>query len=239
MRLAPVRPLVHYTTERVDRLARRGRAEIAATRNGSVRVASASASAIRLEESEALPSVFDGVAAPIVGSILDAALPIALDKLRGDSEPLMGVIDNLLEPLLPDVLDRLAERPDLIVNLVQPVLGPVIEAALPEVFARIGEHPDELVEAMAPIVDELLDQMLPVVLARLADQSTSIRALITEQSGSLATDLANEMRSRVVSGDDLIERVLVRTHVRRPAAAAPPAAVAAALPPAASNGGRT
>jgi hypothetical protein len=206
-------PIVRYSNDQLARLSERGRAELESTAEQGIEVVRQQAT--RITQSAVVPEVVDDVAAPLVGPVLDAALPVAFDRLSRDPDALLVVVDRVLDAVLPQVIEKLAQEPELLEKVVDSLLGSVIDRALPEVFDTLGRDPDALVDALAPVIDRMLEQMLPVVLARLGDQSESLRALIAEQSGSLATDLANEMRSRVVTGDELVERVLVRTRVRR------------------------
>lgn len=212
----PLKPVADYSTDQLERYASRGRQELDTTTEQGIGVVRDQAA--RLSKSVLVPEVLDDVS-PLIGSVLDAALPVAFERMETDPQQLASVVESLLQPVLdtalPLVFERLANDPDQLVGVVDPLLGPIIDATLPTVFEKLADDPDTLVKALSPIIDVMLEQMLPGILEKLNDQSDSIRSLVAAQSGSLATDMANEMRARVVTGDDLVERVLVRARVRR------------------------
>jgi hypothetical protein len=55
---------------------------------------------------------------------------------------------------------------------------------------------------------------IPVALQQLTDNPEAIRALIWDQSGGLADELANSFRARLVSADDAINRITDRLFGR-------------------------
>lgn len=188
---------------------------------------------------ELLPAGLDHLVADgTVPALLDQVLPVALEGVAGDPEPLLGlvqaVLPGILEAALPDVLGRLADDPDALLPLVAAVVDKVlpdilgqlaqdpdallgvVDPVLPGVIDRLGADPEVLLTLIRAILPALLDEVLPVALDRLNDDPSAVRDLVLGQSGGLATEAANTVRSRAVAGDELVDRI-TRRVLRRPA----------------------
>ena len=109
-----------------------------------------------------------------------------MSAIAEDPEALMGVVNAVIEPILPQVLDMLKDRPELIMGMIGPMLEPMI------------------------------DEVLPVALGKLNEDPEVVRTLVLDQGTGMATEMANLMRSRTVTADDLAERVARRLTLRKP-----------------------
>lgn len=188
---------------------------------------------------ELLPAGVDHLLADgTVPALLDQVLPVALDGVGKDPAPLLGLVEavlpGILEAALPDVLGRLANDPDALVPLVNGIVGRVlpdilgqlgddpaalmgvVDPVLPPVIDRLGADPEVLLGLIRSLLPPLLDEVLPVALDRLNEDPSAVRDLVLGQSGGLATEAANTVRSRAVAGDELVDRI-TRRVLRRPA----------------------
>jgi hypothetical protein len=185
-----VRPGVDAVQRRVDELARRGAAERV---EGQALVAESLDGAIgSAVSSDLLGRTVDEVVADLLPSILESALPSVLDMLAEKPELLVPVVEKLLDPILesalPDVLDRLASQPELLVPMVNALLGPILDSALPEVLAKLNEEPEV------------------------------VRELVLGQSVSIAGEMTGVVRSRGAVADDFVERIARKVTLRKPRA---------------------
>lgn len=113
-----------------------------------------------------------------------------------------GALPETIDAVLPGVVDRLAEDPELLVGLVNGVMD------------RLAEHPETLEKLASQLVDPVVGQALPVTLDALGDESEAIAQIVRAQSGGLADEMANSFRARGVSADDAVDRFVGR--VKRP-----------------------
>ena len=134
-----------------------------------------------------------------------------LDRLAQDPDALLPLVNAIVERVLPDVLDRLRDDPDGILAMVDVLLPRLLPSALD----RIGQDPDALVGLVEAILPRLLDSVLPAALDQLNEDPTVVRNLVLDQSGGLATEMANTVRARTVAGDEIVDRI-VRRVLRRP-----------------------
>ena len=153
------------------------------------------------------PAALTGLVEQVLPGILDAALPEVLDRLAEDPELLLPLVGSVVDRVLPDVLTRLGDDPDQLMGVVDPVLPPVI--------AKLGEDPEPLLELIDALLPPLLDRVLPAALDQLNEDPTVVRNLVLDQSGGMATEMANTVRSRAVAADDLVDRI-GRRLLRRP-----------------------
>jgi hypothetical protein len=153
------------------------------------------------------------------------------------------------------VLGELSDEPDLILPLVQSIVGralqPILDQALPQVLDQISAEPELLMPLVEAIVDEALEPILrdalPKVMVVLNEDPDAIRSLVRDQSTGIAGEMTETVRVRAADADERIDRI-VRRVLRRPApkalkvatrdhpqfpvlAAAPPATPPAGAPP--------
>lgn len=70
-------------------------------------------------------------------------------------------------------------------------------------------------ELVTQTIMQVVDEVLPQILDRLATEPEQIRALIGSQSLNMAEELTQAARVKAAEGDEIIERVLTRLHLRR------------------------
>ena len=141
---------------------------------------------------------------------VDLLLPVVVDRIAADP--------NLLAPVLNQVLDRLAAEPDSV--------GPLVDGAL----ERLARNPEQIMGLIEAIIDPVVAVAVPAALDRLSDDPDQIRALVWDQSGGLADEMANSFRARLVSADDAINRVTDRLTGRNRRRRRAEAATAGASP---------
>lgn len=157
-RLPIVRGVSDAIERRVDELGTRGAAE-------------------RRASQELVSSTFDETVAEAARS----------EVLERTVEEVMGeLLPSVLEAALPDVMDQIAKRPELMVPMIEAILDPMLDVALPEVMAKLNQEPEV------------------------------VRELVLGQSVSIAGEMAEAVRSRGVDADDIAERVARRLTFRRP-----------------------
>lgn len=175
------------------------------------------------------PDALTGLVGQVLPGILDAALPEVLDRLTDDPDLLLPLVDGVVAAVLPGILQRLGDEPDQLMGVVDPVLPPII--------AKLGEDPEPLLDLIDALLPQLLDRVLPAALDQLNEDPTVVRNLVLDQSGGMATEMANTMRSRAVAADDIVDRI-GRRILRRPVPPRPqvaPGAAPAALGPGGSG----
>ena len=153
------------------------------------------------------PDALTGLVGQVLPGILDAALPEVLDRLAADPDLLLPLVNGVVEAVLPDILTRLGDDPEQLMGVVDPVLPPVI--------AKLGENPEPLLDMIDALLPPLLDRVLPAALEQLNEDPTVVRNLVLDQSGGMATEMANTVRSRAVAADDIVDRI-GRRILRRP-----------------------
>lgn len=181
---------------------------------------------VALDRLTADPAALLAVVEGVIGPILDAALPDVLDRLRHDPTRVLAFVEVLLPPILEEVLPlaltRLAEEPDQLRAVVQPLAPGLVDDVLPVALGALGRHDDAVVglvdELLPVLLPELLEAVLPAALERLADEPEVVRTLVLDQSGGLAGELADTVRSRTVTADDVVERLVRRLTLRKPRA---------------------
>jgi len=123
--------------------------------------------------------------------------------------------------LLPDIIDSLASKPDLLIPVVAAILDrlaedpELVEPLVDGVMVQMAADPDKLLALVGQLLDPVVDEALPITLQQLSDDPSAIRALIWDQSGGIADELANSVRARTLSADDAIDRVTARLWRRR------------------------
>ncbi|MEZ5144497.1 MAG: hypothetical protein R2726_18595 [Acidimicrobiales bacterium] len=219
-----VGPVRRAVDARLDALAERGAHEQAAGRALTSGVVDGAVA--RVAGSDRLPEAVDEVVGAVLPGILDAALPVAIDKLGERPELIEGlvgkILDGILEAALPEAIDKLGERPELIEGLVGKILDGILDAALPEAIDKLSGDPDLLMPVVVSILPDVLDAALPVAIEAMGDQQDAIREIVRSSSDRISTDMANTVRSRTVRGDDLVERIARRLTLRRERPALPP-----------------
>lgn len=157
----------------------------------------------------------------IASARLSETASTALDQL------LPAILPGLLEAALPQVLDQLAADPaalePLVDGVVSGVLDSVLEEAIPLAIDGLSARPELLTGLIAGIIDPILDTALPVVMEKLEEDPDVVRDLVLGQSTGMAGDMANQVRSRTVSADDLVERIARKVTFRKPRAIPVPA----------------
>lgn len=158
------------------------------------------------------------VARAIGAPVADAALPLVPGSVR---RAVAGVVRDL------DEEGRSAS-----------VAGTAIAERLAEEIAdRLGRDPNvlRLVEEIVERIQwQVVDTVLPVVLDRLAADPDQVRAIVQGQSRGMVDELTTTVRSRAVTGDVAVDRIVARLLRRRstrpevppgdePAGSSPPA----------------
>ena len=251
-------PGVELVTRRVEaaaeEVAARGRRELAESEATRDRVVGG---AVERISTEVVPAATDRLAAGPLVDVLRGVLPVAMDELGRDPAALTGLVDQvlpgILDAALPEVLDRLAEDPELLLPLVGSVvdrvlpdilerlgddpgqLMGVVDPVLPPVIARLGEDPEPLLALIDALLPQLLDQVLPAALDQLNEDPTVVRNLVLDQSGGMATEMANTVRARAVAADDIVDRI-GRRLLRRPVPPRPQVATGPEAPAALGPG---
>ena len=126
--------------------------------------------------------------------------PPASAPLTEEPEALLAAVDAVIGPAITGVLDLLRDNPDLIMGMIGPVLEPMI------------------------------DEVLPVALDKLNEDPATVRNLVLDQSTGMATEMANTVRARTVSADDMAESIVRRLTFRKPRIPALPAGDPSILP---------
>jgi hypothetical protein len=106
-------------------------------------------------------------------------------------------------------------------EVVDKVIGPVLDTTLPLVFDRLRSEQDA--EALVALVNDIVDRVLgpvldtalPVVMNRLNEDPSAVRDLVRDQSTSIAGELADSVRTRTVTADDRLERLVNRFRPSR------------------------
>lgn len=152
------------------------------------------------------------------------------DLLPDAAAATVATLPKALDTVLPVVIERIAAEPDLLVPLVTGVLNQlatdpkVVAPLVDSVMGELASDPDQLLTLVERVLDPVVAAAIPVALQQLTDNPEAIRALIWDQSGGLADELANSFRARLVSADDAINRItdrlFGRTRRARKAAAA-------------------
>lgn len=168
------------------------------------------------------------------GRALDGTIDTVLASARTTAvveEALGTLLPPVFDAALPEVFDRLGGQPELIVPLVQSivaeVLGPVLDTALPQVFERLEQDPDALLPVVEGLVGEVIDPVLQLALPKAIDylneDPDTIRSLVRDQSVGMVGEMADTVRVRTASADDVVNRVVARVLRRRVAELPPPA----------------
>jgi len=82
-------------------------------------------------------------------------------------------------------------------------------------MTSMANDPDKLLVLVNRLLDPVVADAIPISLQQLSDDPDAIRALIWDQSGGLANQMANSVRARTVSADDAIDRVTAMLWRRR------------------------
>jgi hypothetical protein len=159
----------------------------------------------RIDELGALGAAERRAGAELASATLDTTIADAAksDVMERSVEQVVGeLLPSILESALPEVMDLLADKPDLLVPVVEALLDPILDSALPDVIQKLNQEPEV------------------------------VRELVLGQSVSMAGEMAEAVRSRGVTADDLAERIARRLTLRRPRAelTSPPRALAAGTP---------
>jgi hypothetical protein len=164
-----------------------------------------------------------------LGNTLDALADAGRVERQMAADERSRVVERSLAAItdgdvLPDVIDRLASNPDLLVPVVASLLDrlasepTLVEPLVDGVMVQMAADPDKLLALVGQLLNPVMDQALPMTLQQLSDDPATIRALIWDQSGGLADELANSFRARTLSADDAIDAVTSRLWRRRRAA---------------------
>jgi hypothetical protein len=161
-----------------------------------------------------------------LASTLDALADAGRMERQLAADERSKVVDRLLAAitdggLLPDVIDSLASNPDLLVPVVASLLDrlatepTLVEPLVDGVMVQMAADPDKLLALVGQLLNPVVDEALPITLQQLSDDPAAIRALIWDQSGGLADEMANSFRARTLSADDAIDAVTSRLWRRR------------------------
>ena len=229
----PVAPLVAWTgrlplvgtvrratVARLDEMARRGAGELDESRELVDRFVDTATD--RAMGSPAVPRLVDQMSADLLPEVLAAILPVAIAELTRDPEVLGAVIDAVL----PTAFGTLADDPEALLGVVDAVIGPVI----PGVLDMLRDNPDLIMGMIGPILEPMIDEVLPVALGKLNEDPSTVRSLVLDQSTGMATEMANTVRARTVSADDMAESIVRRLTFRKPRIPALPAGDPSILP---------
>ncbi len=222
----PVAPLVAWTgrlplvgsarratIRRLDEMARRGTAELSESRDLVDRFVDTATD--RAMTSPAVPHLVGQMSDDLLPEVLAAILPVAIAELTRDPEVLGAVIDAVL----PTAFGSLSDDPEALLGVVDAVIGPVI----PGVLDMLRDNPDLIMGMISPMLEPMIDEVLPVALGKLNEDPSTVRSLVLDQSTGMATEMANSVRSRTVSADDLAESIVRRLTFRKPRVPALPA----------------
>lgn len=229
----PVAPLVAWTgrlpvigsvrratQRRLDEMARRGTDELGESRELVGQFVDTATD--RAMASPAVPRLVDQMSDDLLPEVLAAILPVAIAELTRDPEVLGAVIDAVL----PTAFSTLAEDPEALLGVVDAVIGPVI----PGVLDMLRDNPELIMGMIGPILEPMIDEVLPVALGKLNEDPSTVRSLVLDQSTGMATEMANLVRSRTVSADDMAESIVRRLTFRKPRVPALPAGDTSILP---------
>jgi hypothetical protein len=127
----------------------------------------------------------------------------------------------VVDEVLAIVTDHLAREPERLRPLVRQVLADVaadhgaVEPLVDTVLTGVTDDPESLLALITRVLDPVVDQAVPEAIDRLTAEPDDIRALIWDQSGGLADEMANSFRARLVSADDGINGLTDRLLGRR------------------------
>jgi hypothetical protein len=107
-------------------------------------------------------------------------------------------------------LDRLEERGRTELDEGASEGGALLGASID----RLVSDPDLMAALVNQVIGPLLDALLPAVIDSLSHDPTKIQELVKGQSTSIAGQLADSMRSRTLSADDLAEDVVRKLTFR-------------------------
>jgi len=169
---------------------------VASGRSGMSNVIDALSDAGRAERHRASEESSAVVRRSVNAAVSSDLLPDAAQALAS------GTLPETLDAVLPGVVDRLSRDPDLLVGLVNGVME------------KLAEDPDALTALAERLIDPVINQALPVTLEALNDEGDAISRIVRTQSGGLADEMANSFRSRGVTADDAVDRVVSR--IKRP-----------------------
>ena len=142
-------------------------------------------------------------AADAVAVVLPEALDVVIDDILATAVARLADNPGRLEPLVRGVVADLADDPDTV--------GPLVNAVL----ERVADDPTALLALIERILGPVVEDAVPAAIDRLTLEPDDIRALIWDQSGGLADEMANSFRARLVSADDGINGVTDRLLGRR------------------------
>jgi hypothetical protein len=148
---------------------------------------------------------------------------VAASELLPDAAEALahGTLPDAIGDLLPAIVDRLATDPELLVPVVTGVLAKLadnpamVEPVVDAIMTSMANDPDKLLVLVNRLLDPVVADAIPISLQQLSDDPDAIRALIWDQSGGLANQMANSVRARTVSADDAIDRVTAMLWRRR------------------------
>ena len=165
--------------------------------------------------------------APGMGPVrrrVDERVTQLVERGRAEEVTSLDASRRALDATLAEVTES-----TLVVHVVDEVVGkvidPVLDATLPLVFERLQNEPDAdaliaLVNAIVGrVLDPILDTALPQVLGRLNEEPEVVQELVRGQSTSIATEFADSVRARTVTGDDRVEILFGKRRRRREKAA--------------------
>ncbi|HEX6423610.1 MAG TPA: hypothetical protein VFZ79_09035 [Acidimicrobiales bacterium] len=157
-----------------------------------------------------------GMTRAVSAPVVDAVLPLVPRSVR---RAVVGVVRNL------DVEGRAASA-----------AGTATAERLAEQIAdHLGRDPNvlRLVEEIVERIQwQVVDTVLPVVLERLAAEPDQVRAIVQGQSRGMVDELTTTVRSRSMTGDEAVDRIVARLLRRRPTRPeAPPGDEPAGSPP--------
>jgi len=212
-RLPLVGTMRRATIARLDEMARRGADELGESRELVDRFVDTATD--RAMTSPAVPQLVGQMSDDLLPEILAAILPVAIAELTRDPEVLGAVIDAVL----PTAFGSLSDDPEALLAVVDAVIGPVI----PGVLDMLRDNPDLIMGMISPMLGPMIDEVLPVALGKLNEDPSTVRSLVLDQSTGMATEMANLVRSRTVSADDMAESIVRRLTFRKPRVPALPA----------------
>lgn len=225
--VGPARRRVETT---IDGLIDRGRTEEAIGRAQAAQLFNNG-----LEKAVASPKIDEvvgGVVGRVLDPVLDQALPQVFTTLQDQPEQIVELVnaivadalDPILKQALPKVLGDLGSEPELLLPLVTAIVGealdPILAEALPKVLDDIGSQPEMMLPLVESLIGEALEpvlhQALPQVIEVLNEDPEAIRSLLRDQSTGMAADMAHTVRTRAVTADDRVDRLVRRITRRKP-----------------------
>lgn len=72
-------------------------------------------------------------------------------------------------------------------------------------------------QMVTQIIMQVVDEVLPLVIEKLNREPEQVRALVQSQTASMAEEVTRAARSRAADGDDLVDRIVARLHLRKAA----------------------